>query len=38
LSFDGLVINDDHLNFDIHTGVGTGDHGVVMVSFKHDAA
>lgn len=37
-SFDGLVINNDHLNFDNHTGVRTGDHGVVMVSFKHDPA
>lgn len=37
-SFDGLVTNNDHLNFDNHKGVGTGDHGVVMVSFKHDPA
>ena len=38
-SFDnGLVINNDHLNFDNHTGVRMGDHGVVMVSFKHDPA
>jgi hypothetical protein len=37
-SFDGLVTNNDHLTFDNHKGVGTGDHGVVMVSFKHDPA
>ena len=36
--FDGLVINNDHLNFDNHKEVGTGDHGVVKVSFKHDPA
>ena len=36
--FDGLVINNDHLNFDNHKDVGTGDHGVVKVSFKHDPA
>ena len=38
LSFDGLIINNDHLNFDDHKVVGTGDHGVVIVSFKHDPA
>lgn len=36
--FDGLVINNDHLNFDNQKEVGTGDHGVVKVSFKHDPA
>ena len=36
--FDGLVINNDHLNFDNQKDVGTGDHGVVKVSFKHDPA
>jgi hypothetical protein len=33
--FDGLVINNDHLNFDNHKDTGTGDHGVVGVRFKH---
>lgn len=33
--FDGLVINNDHLNFDNHKETGTGDHGVVGVKFKH---
>ncbi len=32
--FDGLVINNDHLNFDNHKETGTGDHGVVKVSFR----
>jgi hypothetical protein len=33
--FDGLVINNDHLNFDNHRQTGTSDHGVVKVSFKY---
>lgn len=33
--FDGLVINNDHLNFDNHKETGTGDHGTVCVKFKH---
>jgi predicted extracellular nuclease len=36
--FDGLVINNDHLDFDNHKETGTGDHGVVRVSFTHDPA
>lgn len=36
--FDGLVINNDHLNFDNHKETGTGDHGVVKVSFVFDPA
>ena len=36
--FDGLVINNDHLNFEDHKGTGTGDHGVVKVSFKYNPA
>jgi endonuclease/exonuclease/phosphatase family metal-dependent hydrolase len=36
--FDGLVINNDHLNYDDHKAVGSGDHGVVQVYFKHDPA
>jgi predicted extracellular nuclease len=36
--FDGLVINNDHLNFENHKEVGTGDHGVVKVSFKFKPA
>lgn len=36
--FDGLVINNDHLNFENHKETGTGDHGVVKVSFKFKPA
>ncbi|MEU9805865.1 endonuclease/exonuclease/phosphatase family protein [Mycobacterium sp. NPDC050853] len=36
--FDGLLINNDHLNFENHRETGTGDHGIVRVSFKHDPA
>ena len=36
--FDGLVINNDHLNFENHKETGTGDHGVVKVSFKFNPA
>jgi predicted extracellular nuclease len=33
--FDGLVINNDHLNFDDHKDTGSTDHGVVCASFKY---
>jgi endonuclease/exonuclease/phosphatase family metal-dependent hydrolase len=33
--FDGLVINNDHLNTEDHRRTGTGDHGVVKVSFRY---
>jgi endonuclease/exonuclease/phosphatase family metal-dependent hydrolase len=36
--FDGLVINNDHLNFENHKETGTGDHGVVKVTFKFNPA
>ncbi|BBZ08440.1 nuclease [Mycolicibacterium doricum] len=36
--FDGLAINNDHLNFDNHRDTGTGDHGVVKVTFAYDPA
>jgi predicted extracellular nuclease len=32
--FDGLVINNDHLNNEDHKLNGSGDHGVVQVHFK----
>jgi predicted extracellular nuclease len=32
--FDGLAINNDHLNDEDHRLTGTGDHGVVKVSFR----
>lgn len=36
--FDELTIENDHLNFDDHKKRGTGDHGVVMASFKYKPA
>lgn len=33
--FDGLVINNDHLNFDDHKALGTNDHGIVRASFRY---
>jgi endonuclease/exonuclease/phosphatase family metal-dependent hydrolase len=32
--FDGLMINNDHLNDEDHRRSGSGDHGVVRVGFK----
>ncbi len=33
--FDGLVINNDHLNFDDHKESGTNDHGIIRATFKY---
>lgn len=33
--FDGLVINNDHLNFEDHKGLGTNDHGIIRAAFKY---
>lgn len=33
--FDGLIVNNDHLNFDDHKESGTNDHGIIRASFKH---
>jgi endonuclease/exonuclease/phosphatase family metal-dependent hydrolase len=33
--FEGLVINNDHLNDEDHRGRGTGDHGIVKVAFVY---
>jgi hypothetical protein len=33
--FDGLVINNDHLNFDDHKVSGTNDHGIIRARFIH---
>ncbi|WPG41044.1 endonuclease/exonuclease/phosphatase family protein [Variovorax sp. EBFNA2] len=33
--FDGLIINNDHLNFEDHKGLGTNDHGIVRATFKY---
>ncbi|WP_310388721.1 endonuclease/exonuclease/phosphatase family protein [Roseateles sp.] len=32
--FDGLAINNDHLNFDNHKADGTNDHGVIRAAFS----
>lgn len=36
--FDGLIINNDHLNDEDHKATGTGDHGVVRVAFRWSPA
>ena len=36
--FEGLMINNDHLNAEDHRETGTGDHGVVKVSFRYRPA
>jgi predicted extracellular nuclease len=36
--FDGLTINNDHLNFDDHKADGTNDHGVIRAAFKFSPA
>lgn len=36
--FDGLSINNDHLNFDDHKADGTTDHGVIRATFKYKPA
>ena len=36
--FDGLTINNDHLNFDDHKADGTTDHGLVRATFKYSPA
>lgn len=33
--FDGMTVNNDHLNFDDHKTSGTNDHGVICARFKH---
>ncbi len=36
--FDGLSINNDHLNFDDHKADGSTDHGVIRATFKYSPA
>lgn len=36
--FDGLSINNDHLNFDDHKADGTTDHGLIRAVFKYRPA
>ncbi len=33
--FEGLAINNDHLNFDDHKADGTNDHGIIRAVFEH---
>jgi hypothetical protein len=33
--FDGMTVNNDHLNFDDHKESGTNDHGVICATFKY---
>jgi len=33
--FDGMTVNNDHLNFDDHKESGTNDHGVICARFKY---
>ncbi|MDX3904263.1 MAG: endonuclease/exonuclease/phosphatase family protein [Pigmentiphaga sp.] len=33
--FDGLVINNDHLDFDDHKRLGANDHGIVRATFNY---
>ena len=33
--FDGMSVNNDHLNFDDHKTTGTNDHGVICATFKY---
>lgn len=36
--FDGMVVNNDHLNFDDHKARGTNDHGIIRAAFKYRPA
>lgn len=36
--FDGLSINNDHLNFEDHKADGSTDHGVIRATFKYSPA
>lgn len=33
--FDGMIVNNDHLNFSQHKTTGTNDHGIVRAEFKY---
>lgn len=33
--FDGLIVNNDHLKFSDHKGLGTNDHGIIRAVFKY---
>ena len=33
--FDGMTVNNDHLNFDNHKADGTNDHGIICATFRY---
>ncbi len=33
--FDGMTVNNDHLNFENHKETGTNDHGIICATFKY---
>jgi predicted extracellular nuclease len=33
--YDGMSVNNDHLNFEDHKAAGTNDHGVICATFKY---
>jgi endonuclease/exonuclease/phosphatase family metal-dependent hydrolase len=36
--FDGMLVNNDHLNFEDHKADGTNDHGIIRAAFKYRPA
>ncbi len=36
--FDGMTVNNDHLDFDNHKADGTNDHGIIRAVFRHRPA
>lgn len=37
-AFDGMDVNNDHLNFEDHKALGTNDHGIIRCRFKYAPA
>ncbi len=33
--FDGMTVNNDHLNFEDHKKDGTNDHGIICATFRY---
>lgn len=36
--FDGMLVNNDHLNFEDHKADGTNDHGIIRAAFRYRPA
>lgn len=36
--FDGMIVNNDHLNFEDHKSAGTNDHGIICATFRYRPA